>query len=310
MNRRTWGLLALAALIVADVVLVALALRPTQVLPTATLPPVDLTAPSSSASPASSPSPSDAPVASGPPVSANQLVVADNGTLLLVAPGSCASGGAEGWQQAAEAKQWSPWPLPGPVVTRFSVTGTGRTIFATASDPDCAEQRFYPASGPDLSWGDGQPAGGVFYLQRNPDSSQTIGTANGTAPSPCENGTIALAATDSTPALLCGDGRVAVSTDGGANWEFRGVLNQGRALTFGSPNLLYALSDSPYCRGLAAATSRDGGTTWDFAGCAEGASSDAAVALAADGNSVVVVDAARIAYRSTDGGRTFLKIGA
>lgn len=314
MNRRTWGILALAALIIADVVLVALALRPTQVLPTATLPPMEPVAPSPSnpsTTPSEQPSPSETqPPASGPPVAANQLVVADNGTLLLIAPGRCSTGGAEGWQQAAESTEWTPWATPGAVVTRFSVTGPARSIFAAASGPDCAEQLFYPASGPTQAWGAGQPAPGVFYLQQNPDDTQTIGTLGGPAPSPCDVGTITLAATDNTPALLCDDGRVALSNDGGASWEFRGVLNQGRALTFGSANLLYALADSPDCSGLAVASSSDGGTTWTVTGCAEGASSNAAVAVAAEGNSVVVVDADRVAYRSNDGGRTFLKSGA
>lgn len=312
MNRRTWGLLALAALIIADVVLVALALRPTQVLPTATLPPVDPAVPSESATPSEQATPTEPeqPPASGPPVAANQLVVADNGTLLLIAPGQCLTGGAEGWQQAAESTEWTPWAAPGAVVTRFSVTGPARSIFATASGADCAEQLFYPATGPTQAWGAGQPAPGVFYLQANPDATQTVGTSVGPTPSPCEVGTITLAATDTTPALLCSDGRVAVSNDGGANWEFRGVLNQGRAMTFGSANLLYALADSPDCRGIAVASSGDGGTTWTITGCAEGAASNAAVALAAEGNSVVVVDADRVAYRSNDGGRTFLKSGA
>lgn len=312
MNRRTWGLIALAALIIADVVLVALALRPAQVLPTATLPPVEATTPSANAT-ASEPSASATPAAqpaSGPPVPANQMVVADNGTLLLIAPGQCGIGGAEGWQQPEGSIEWTPWGVPGPVVTRFSVTGAARTIFATASGPECNEQFFYPSSGPNQTWGEAQPAPGVFYLQPNPDGTQTIGTATGTTPSPCDAGTIALAATDNTPVLLCADGGVAVSNDGGASWEFRGNVDQGRAITFGSANLLYSLTDSPECRGVAVASSSDGGTTWSITGCAEGASSDSAVALAANGNSVVVVDAARVAYRSSDGGRTFSKSGA
>lgn len=312
MNRRTWGLIALAALLIADVILVALALRPAQVLPTATLPPAESTTPSASATssePIASTTPEAQP-ASGPPVPANQLVVADNGTLLLIAPGQCGNGGAEGWQQPEGSIEWTPWEVPGPVVTRFSVTGAAQTIFATASGTECAEQLFFPASGAAQSWGQAQPAPGVFYLQPNPDGTQIIGTATGSVPSPCDAGTIALAATDSTPALLCADGGVAVSNDGGASWEFRGNVNQGRAITFGSANLLYSLTDTPECSGVAVASSSDGGTTWSVTGCAQGASSNAAVALAANGNSVVVVDAARVAYRSSDGGRTFIKSGA
>jgi hypothetical protein len=309
---RTWGFIALAALIIADLVLVALALRPTQVLTTATLPPPELVQPSSSPSP-SEPTPTAETaqlLASGPPVPANQLVAADNGTLLLVIPGQCANGGAEGWQQSAGATEWTPWEVPGAVMTRFSVTGPTRAIFATASGPECLEQLFYTATGPAQTWSSGQPAPGVFYLQPNPDGTQTIGTVAGPAPSPCEAGTIALAATDTTPALLCANGQVAVSNDGGINWELRGTLNQGRAMAFGSTDLLYALTDTPECSGIAVASSGDGGTTWSVTGCAEGATSSASVALAAEGNSVVVVDASRVTYRSSDGGRTFSKSGA
>ena len=41
MNRRQLGLLALGALIVLDVILVALAIRPVQVVPNASLPPLE-----------------------------------------------------------------------------------------------------------------------------------------------------------------------------------------------------------------------------------------------------------------------------
>lgn len=312
MNRRQLGLLALGALIVLDIILVALALRPNQSVPSASLPPLE---PGTSATDTASTTQAatNDPVLTAPPVPANTLLAPDDGSLLLTEPSSCSSPDsqaplAEGWRRPAESAAWEMWNPPGEVVTRLGVTG-GRTVFTVASGPDCSLQQFFAASGPNLEWGSGQPATGVYYLVQRADGTQSIGTASGEVPSPCDATTIALAATDATAALLCGDGAVKVTADSGATWTTEGAVAEGRALTFGGSELMYALTTEPACNGLAVASSNDNGRTWMISGCAEGASSYGAVAIAANGNTVTVVDTDRSTYRSTDGGRTF-KSGA
>lgn len=307
MNRRQLGLLALGALIVLDVILVALALRPAQVVPSATLPPLEPGA--TTAASGTTQTAVDEPVLTAPPAPANTLLVPDDGSLLLTEPSTCSGPDtqaplAEGWRRPVEALAWEMWNPPGEVVTRLGITG-GRTIFSVASGLDCAEQLFYAATGPNLEWGNGQPATGVYYLVQQADGTQSIGTTVGQVPSPCNATTIALAATDTTAALLCGDGAVKVTADGGASWSTVGAVADGRALTFGGTGLLYALTSEPGCNGLAVASSNDNGETWTVAGCAQGASSYASVAIAASGNEVTVVDTDRKTYRSDDGGRTF-----
>lgn len=300
MNRRIWGFVALGALIILDVILVILALRPTQTLPTATLPPVDPVAESTQAGSGEG---SEA-ARSGPAMQANLLLPATDGSLLMIAPGVCEGPDAEGWRLPPAASEWISWDLPNSVVSRFDVTG-GRTVFAVASDLSCTEQQFYPAAGPDYSWGQGQPAAGAFYLQQNADSTAVIGTSEGQIPSPCPSATLALAATDTSSSVLCGDGGIYGSPDSGITWEPRGLVFEGRALAYGASNLLYALTPDPACNGLALASSPDDGTTWGIVSCIEGASSDGAVALVAEGNRVTVVDSDRTTYRSDNGGREF-----
>ena len=307
-DRRQLGLLALGALIVLHIILVALALRPNQVVPSASLPPLSPGATATETASASQAASND-PVLTAPPVPANTLLVPEDGSLLLSEPSACSGPDsqaplAEGWRRPAESLSWEMWNPPGEVVTRLGITG-GRTVFTVASAPDCGVQQFFPASGPNLEWGSGQPATGVYYLVQRADGTQAIGTATGEVPSPCDASTIALAATDSTAALLCGDGAVKVTADGGASWNTEGAVAEGRALTFGGSGLMYALTSDSGCNGLAVASSNDNGKTWIVAGCAEGASSYGAVALAATGNRVTVVDTDRSTYRSTDGGRTF-----
>lgn len=308
MNRRQLGLLALGALIVLDVILVALAIRPTQVVPNASLPPLEPGA-TATGNPGSNQQAVDGPVLTAAPVAANTLLVPEDGSLLLAEPSTCSSPDAqaplaEGWRRPAESLSWEMWNPPAQVVTRLGITG-GRTVFTVASGPDCAEQQFFAASGPNLEWGTAQAATGVYYLVQRADGTQSVGTASGEVPSPCDAATIALAATDTSAALLCGDGAVKTTADGGASWVTEGAVAEGRALTFGSTGLMYALTSEPGCNGLAVASSNDNGKTWAVAGCAEGASSYGAVAIAATGNKVTVVDTDRNTYRSDDGGRTF-----
>lgn len=297
MNRRIWGYLFLGALIIVDIILVILALRPTETLPTATLPP--LTSTTGETDTSASDSPRTAPASP-----ANLLLPVSDGSLLMIAPGDCGGAEAQGWRLSPSASAWETWDTPDSVVSRLSVTG-GRTVFAIASGLDCDEQQFFPATGTDYTWGQGQPAAGAFYLKQNADSTALIGTSQGEVPSPCPGTTIALAATDSSSSVLCGDGGIYGSPDGGLTWEPRGLVFQGRALAYAASDLLFSLTPDPACNGLAVASSPDDGVSWEIVSCIEGADFDAAVALAAEDNRVTVIDSDRTTYRSDNGGRDF-----
>lgn len=305
MNRRQWALLALAALIAVDLVLVYLVLRPSRSTPQvspATLPPTEV---APSITPTNAGVPQDEVVETGPPVPANMLVINSDGSLLLAEGGACAGVLAEIWQLPAESTEWSSGELPGAAIMRFDQINGNTLISVSAPTAACTETWFRSSPGTTLEWGAEQPPDGVFYLRQTNGGQPIVGTLFGEVPSPCTGETIALTALDQEATVACGNGEVFRNVGPDNNWVPVGSLDQIRAVTYGGAGLLFALSSTAECNGLAVWQSTDSGTTWQQNGCAELADSYSAVAVAANGNDLVVVDTNRVPYRSTDAGRTF-----
>lgn len=305
MNRRQWALLALAALIAVDLVLVFLVLRPSRATPQlspATLPPTEV-APSVESTNAGVPQ--DDVVETGPPVPANMLVVRSDGSLMLAEGGACAGALAEIWQLPNGSSEWTSGELPGAAIMRFDQINGSTLISVSSPTAECAEIWFRSSPGSTLQWGAEQSPVGVFFLRQQEGAPATVGTLTGEGPSPCAGETIALTALDQEATVACGTGEIFTNVGPGNNWVPLGALDQIRALAYGGPNLLYAATSTAECNGLALWQSTDGGATWQQNGCAELADSYSAVALSANGNDLVVVDTNRVPYRSSDAGRTF-----
>jgi len=305
-NKRQWALLALAALVAVDLVLIYLVLRPpriTQAAP-AILPPAELVV---TPTPTAAGIPQDTIVETAPPVPANMLIVRPDGSLYLAEGSSCEGPQAEMWSLPAGSLEWVNAELPGDVIMRFDQLGNN--VFSVSSPTaDCAETWFRSSTGESLNWGEQRAPIGVFSLRQTPTGA-SVSTLIGDLPSPCNGETIALTALDQDARLACGDGQIFSLSGASGQWVPLSVVDQVRALTFAAEGgLMYAVSSTDQCNGLAISQSTDAGVNWQVTGCAEYADSYDAIGLAATGNDVVLVDTNRVPYRSVDGGRT-LEVG-
>jgi len=99
--------------------------------------------------------------------------------------------------------------------------------------------------------------------------------------------------------VLCQDGKILGTSDTGSSWVNLGRLESGLALDFVSTSTAHALSRQPDCASAVLRT-EDGGTTWVRELCAAGRPR----ALAADASTVVVMTDQAVVV-STDGGTTW-----
>ena len=268
------GLAALAAFVVADVVLVALALGSTAATP-------------GSAGSAPRPSPattSPGPAAGGDPAASQGAVTGGTQTptpsfSLVPAPldvgvvavdvdtawrfvvGDCAKGGSTVTITRDGGRTWEPMVAPFDTTVRIRVRDTGGA-FAIGSDDSCTP-RFRLAAKDATTWGSPMPVPGAWY--RDPSDPAAVGTAAGTRAKPCgDSAVIDLGVTDHSAEALCADGRLRRS-ETGETWTGGGAVEGGLALASTATRTLVArMADG--CTGVAVvdATSPD-----TALGCAE-----------------------------------------
>jgi len=245
------GLAALAAFVVADVVLVALALGSTAATPgsagSAPRPsPVPTTSPGSAAGgdPAASPgavtgaTPTQTPSSSLVPAPLEVGVVAvDADTAWRFVVGSCAKGGGSTVTITRDGgNTWVPMVAPFDATVRIRVRDTGGA-FAVGSDDSCTP-RFRQAAKDATTWGSPMSVPGAWY--RDPSDPAVVGTAAGTRAKPCgDSAVIDLGVTDHSAEALCADGRLRRS-ETGETWTGGGAVEGGLALASTATRTLVA----------------------------------------------------------------------
>lgn len=289
MNDRRLGLALLAVLVVLDLVLIALALRPAPAATTASQVLTDAVD--------ASPSPT-APAVQ--PVPARHVAFRTGGLAYSTTPGSCGGSSAQAVEIPVTGTPTTA-AAPAPVVGLVTTNPDG-SLSAVAAEQNCTGALQYTQD-QDGNWvAGGEPTGSYFGFPGSTD----IATPNGPTGNPCA--VIDLASTTDRATVLCDDGQLRTNT-GGTAWDAGGTVAAGVALAPGPEAILYALSVAAGCDGLQFSTSADGGGNWTAGGCVQGATASGPVGLAVLFDAAIVVDGAGNVYRSPDGGASFSKGG-
>ena len=254
------GLAALAAFVVADVVLVALALGSTAATPgsAGSAPPpspgtTTTPGPAAGGDPAASqgavtdPTPTQTPSSSLVPAPLEVGVVAvDADTAWRFVVGDCAKGGSTVTITRDGGNTWEPMVAPFDATVRIRVRDTGGA-FAIGSDDSCTP-RFRQAAKDATTWGSPMSVPGAWY--RDPSDPAVVGTAAGTRAKPCGgSAVIDLGVTDHSAVALCADGRLRQS-ETGESWTGGGAVEGGLALAASATRTLVART-ADGCTGVA-----------------------------------------------------------
>jgi hypothetical protein len=293
----------LAGIVALDLVLIAVALRPRPAVDVA-----GAAATPASADSSQTPDPTPTVTSTEAPIAGSAALLVDlAGTtaVRVTAPGTCASGGAAVQVSGDAGVTWSDVEVPVRIVLRVRVTGAGAAGLVGAG-ADCRPAA-YQTTDAGRSWPRAGDTAGTWH--RYGRSAARLHTPAADVALPCPGG---VALTDLAPGsltlatVLCADGSVYRTTNGGTRWQRRGELAGAVAINQSSAaRLVAAVTGSDGCDGIEVRTSADGGATWAATGCAADARADDGVGLTfgdADRGLLVVGSGT---YRTSDGGTTW-----
>lgn len=301
------GLAALGAFLVADIVLVGLAVRSTSAAPAASLgsagkdrPAVDSGVSAGGASTPTTDGTDSAPATTAPaaltaaPLTVG-LVAVDDRTAWRFDTGTCADGGSTMAVTDDGGKTWQPRVAPFDVTVRVRVRDDG-SAFAIGADDDC-RARFRQSDDQAEGWDAPVAVPGVWY--RDAKDPAVVGTEAGTKAKPCDSaGVVDLAVDDDSATALCGDGKV-LESEAGREWSQEATLDGALAIALAGDRTL-ALVTAPGCAGLAVV---DAAKPEEVRGCApadlKGVSAGQ-LALAARGDAVWVAAGGAVLRSSGD----------
>ncbi|MBM6401100.1 hypothetical protein [Phycicoccus sonneratiae] len=241
MDRRSLLTAGLAAFFVLDLVLVAYAVRwsstpaasvgvrstasgtPTASGSASPTEPAESGSPSPSSSP-STPSPTDTPLTT-------VLVAASDTEAWVASTGSCGKPGSVS-VTGDGGDSWARHDAPG-AVTRIRPT-SGSEAFVIGGDGDC-DLRLWTSTDAAAGWGD--PASAARGWARVPESTGDVHTPRDEVVRPCGKAKVLdLSADGGTRAtVLCGGGRLRVTTDNGSSWDDTATV-EGAVAVAGRPD--------------------------------------------------------------------------
>ncbi len=179
----------------------------------------------------------------------------------------------------------------------------GGTTFVVALNGEC-EPWIYSTSNNGTTWNGPLSAVGTWYL--NPAAPATLGAPGGAKTIGCE--ALGLSpVTDREVGVLCADGSVITTNDGGTTWAEPVAVDGITALAYSRQNLLAVANGDETCSGLQILDLGTNGSTEQLS-CVEmdtGSVGAGDVALAQSGNNLVLW-AGDNQLVSTDGGQTWL----
>jgi photosystem II stability/assembly factor-like uncharacterized protein len=293
--------LLLAGIVLIDVTLVALALRPHSADDTAD------TVSAASAEP--SPSASADPVAgASPPTPERALLadMADASAMRVLADGACDAGGVVAEFSTDGGGRWAPVDLPVQTVLRVRITGPESAAVVGAGE-DC-RPAVYQTENAGETWSSAGSVAGTWH--RYGPAETRVHAPEGNVESPCADGgrlTDLAPSSLSTATVLCSDGGIHRTGDGGAEWDRRGELAGAVALNQSAEGtLVAAVTGRAGCAGIGVQTSSDGGRRWETAACVADARARDGVALTFSDADTGLLVAGAATFRTTDGGATWV----
>jgi hypothetical protein len=302
MSKRTLGITVLAVLVVLDLVLIALALRPPPAAEPVAMPiapPLEASAPEVAGEEATAAAPSQDFPAPGP---ARLVAVRQDGSALAVQTGSCAESNSSGLEIPSSGAPRTV-TVPGSVMGRLVTADDGSQDLVATSSECYGALRFTEAEVPDEWTSQGSPQGTAYMFP----GGTAIELQAGPVPHPCD--VKSFSPGGQQPTVLCSDGSVLVSSE--STWQPRGNLTAGLAIShIANGTGSVGLATAADCTGLTVNRSDDGGAAWSRTGCIPAAAATGEpVGIGAQGTTVVVVDGAGRAYRGNINGGDFTQGG-
>src|SRR5690625_3124630 len=302
---RWWQLAAVGALVVFNVVLIALlVLRPAAPVvqereTSVGAPEGPSSTPPTKQEPAPLPSPTETPWAGTVPAQ-RILVNADANTAWRATTGTCTAPGA--LERSVDGGQrWEELPVELAPVSRLRVL-SAESLFAIGGGESC-EPTYVASSTAGSSWTtNDQYLVGSWYLV--PGERDAVATPVGEVPVPCE--AVELAAVDAVhAAVLCTDRTLSVTADGGGSWVTTNPPLDALAIGVAADGYVLAGSGDS-CGDAVAVLARDlMGDPVDDERCANAQSdTQAELAVSASGGATWLWVGEDVLV-STDGGRTW-----
>lgn len=310
------GVAALAGLVVADVILVTLAVGHVR-SDNANLTKVNdeprstQTAGSQNPTPKTTTKPSKTPVTQTPtldPAASRMLVDIGQGDAVgRAVSGSCGSGGGKIELSRDGGETFTKSDLPSAeVVLRLAVTNIDEARVVVA-DAKCEDIKTFASENGGSTWFIDESA--TWHKAAKPGAS--VHAPDGDVDVPCGSGASVLGLStlgEEQAYALCSDGTVARTDDGGGEWEEQGTAKGAADLDFiDAESGLAVVTGAKSCAGIAVLKTTDAGAEWSENGCIETDVKEMAD-ISADGENAYVAAGDAIWF-SDDGGESWEQRG-
>lgn len=228
-----------------------------------------------------------------------QLALAQDGTLLRASLGACTEDADVHLAVAGpEAGRFRDLPLAARLGGVMALDASSRDdLVVLGADATCQAIAFQGGVRAG-SWRE-VPSEDFWYLDLSGDS--TVHAPGGRIDVPCVPAALS---TVGAVRMLCDDGALLGTADGGDSWATLGRLDGSGAMAFEGPGRGVALTSRDGCP-VALLSTDNGGAGWDEVTCLDG-EEGRAVALRGGTIAVIVDDEVR---RSTDAGTTWESVG-
>jgi hypothetical protein len=309
------GVAALAGLVVADIILVTLAvghvrndkanLTEVNDEPRSTQTAGSQNPTPKSTKPTKSPPPQTA--ALDPAASRIMVDIGQGDAVGRAVSGKCGSGGGEIELSTDGGETFTKSDLPSAeVVLRLAVTNTDESRVVVA-DADCEEVTTFSSENGGSTWFEEEST--TWHKSAKPGAS--LHAPDGEVDVPCGSGASVLSLStlgNEQAYALCSDGTVARTEDGGGEWEEQGTAKGAADLDFiDAESGLAVVTGADSCAGIAVMKTTDSGAEWSENGCVETDVKDLAD-ISADGENAYIAAGDAIWF-SDDGGETWKQRG-
>jgi photosystem II stability/assembly factor-like uncharacterized protein len=202
-----------------------------------------------------------------PPTAEPPLLLVDASVAYGGRAGTC-YGGAALQSTSNGGVDWSDIHVPANAVLLMRSLGANQ-LTVVGADNKCRVREWTSSDG-GTTWGDPTNVSDLFV--RDPQTPRDVLTPTGVTSSPCPDRDVAPIAvetiSDVDGAVMCDDGVIYLTGNGGAKWSDVTPVDGAEAMAFHSPDLGWVLQrNSGICAGYRLLRTVDGGTTWNPGGC-------------------------------------------